>query len=269
MTVAAGTWGLMLLLGVVQGVAEFLPISSSGHLALIQNFASLGETSLVEDVVLHTATLLAVVVFYRDSLLGLLLGILRDLPGARRYGLLLVAGNVPAAVVGLGFKSQIEQLFAQPLVVYGAFLVTGWILFRCRAARSGVGHELEFSAVSTKAALVIGCAQAIAIVPGASRSGWTIATGLRFGLAPAEAARFSFLLALPAIGGATLLSLRDLDQVESGLGPLALGFVASALVGYLCLGWLVRLTRQMSLHRFSWYLWAAGLTGGLWHFFGS
>jgi undecaprenyl-diphosphatase len=256
----------MLLLGIVQGIAEFLPISSSGHLALIQNFAELGEASLVEDIVLHGATLLAVVLYYRNSLAELLVGILRDHPGARRYALLIVLANIPAAIVGLTLKDQIEGLFGQPLVVYSAFLVTGWVLFRNRAAVAQQGSTLDFARVDWKSAILVGCAQAVAILPGASRSGWTISVALRCGLPPAEAARFSFLLSLPAIAGAMLLSVGDLESVEAGMGPLALGFVASAVVGYFCLGWLVRLTRQMSLHRFSWYLWAAGISGFVIHF---
>lgn len=266
MSAIAATWGLMLLLGTVQGITEFLPISSSGHLALIQHFAALGEASLVEDIVLHAATLLAVVLYYRNSLLALVTGILRGDAGARRYALLIVLANLPAAAVGLGFRHQIEGLFAQPLAIYTAFLVTGWVLFTSRATLAQATSPLEFSRVSWRSAMFIGCAQAVAILPGVSRSGWTIAAGLRSGLPPAEAARFSFLLSLPAIGGAMLLSLRDLGSVEAGMGPLALGFVASAAVGYFCLGWLVRLTRQMSLHRFSWYLWSAGCAGLLFHF---
>lgn len=255
-------WLFMSLLAVVQGLAEFLPISSSGHLALIQWFAHVGDASITEDVVLHAGTLVAVAFYYRSSLAALLSGMFGDVEGARRYALCLIVGNIPAGIVGIGLKDQIESLFAEPIAIIAALAVTGAMLWRSRGVRGGVEQLEGFEPIPLGHALLIGLAQAFAILPGASRSGWTLVTGLRLGLAPAAAARFSFLLSMPAIAGATLLSLGDMGESEVGGGALLWGFVLSAAVGYWSLRWLVRLARGGSLHRFAPYLWALCLVAG-------
>jgi len=242
----------MLLLAIVQGVTEFLPVSSSGHLALGQMILHVGEGSLVEDVVLHAGTLVAVLVFYRKDLLdlarGLFDGTVVDGLSARRYVGLLVLGNVPAGIIGIGFKDQIEALFDSPVAVFCAMAATAGILLLTRRFTPGEQK------LTVGRALAIGCAQSVAILPGASRSGWTIAVALGLGLSPSSAARFSFLLSIPAIAGATLLQLSDLEGVTASLSSLALGFVAAAVTGIFCLRWLVALVRKMALHRFAWYL---------------
>lgn len=251
----------LLVLAVVQGVTEFLPISSSGHLALGQLVLGVGEGSLVEDVVLHAGTLVAVVVFYRKDLVSLARGLFDrsvvDGLDARKYVALVVLGNVPAGVVGIGFEDSIERLFDSPWAVLGAMAVTGVMLAFTRLIRP---RDARLTVIG---ALVIGCAQALAIFPGASRSGWTIATALALGLSPAAAARFSFLLSIPAIGGATVLQLSDVGDVQSPVSALAIGFVVAALIGLLCLRWLVALVRRMELYRFSVYLAAVVLIGAV------
>lgn len=249
----------LLALAVLQGVTEFLPVSSSGHLALGQLVLGVGEGSLVEDVVLHAGTLVAVVVFYRQDLLALVRGLFDrsvvDGLDARRYVALVVLGNVPAAIVGIGFRDTIEGLFDSPWAVLGAMAVTGVMLALTRRLRPGVAR------LTALGALAIGCAQALAILPGASRSGWTIATALALGLSPSSAARFSFLLSIPAIGGATVLQLSDVGDVQSPVSALVSGFVVAALVGMLCLRWLVALVRRMELYRFAVYLAAVVVVG--------
>lgn len=258
MLAALGEWPVhlsMSLLAVVQGVTEFLPVSSSGHLALGEMWLGIGEGSLVEEVALHVGTLVAVIFHYRNDLLELMRGALRGVGDARRYVALLVVGNVPAAIVGLGFKDTIEGLFGSVPAVLLAMAATAVLLASTRAARRGEG------AIVWKIAILVGIAQAVAILPGASRSGWTIAVALWFGVRPVEAARFSFLLSIPAIAGATVLQATELGGNTIPWSALALGTVISAFTGMLCLRWLVALVRNMEIHKFAYYLGAVVVVG--------
>lgn len=254
----------LLILAVVQGLSEFLPVSSSGHLALGQMILGVGEGSLIEDVVLHAGTLVAVIVFYRAALLDLVRGFFGggaepvDGISARTYVGLLVLGNVPAIVVGFTLKDRIEGLFSSPWAVFAAMAATAVVLWSTRRVSAGQSVPVA------KTAFLIGCAQAIAILPGASRSGWTIAVALWLGLKPEAAARFSFLLSIPAILGALVLQLADGGTMETPLGALALGFVAAALVGLFALRWLVALVRRMELFRFAIYLCILVIFGAAW-----
>ena len=243
----------ILLLAVVQGVTEFLPVSSSGHLAIGQMILQVGEGSLVEDVVLHAGTLVAVLVFYRRDLLALVRGTLRggamvDGLRARHYVALLVLGNVPAGVIGLTLKDPIEGLFDRPEAVLTAMAATALLLATTRR------FQPQDVRLDAKRAILIGLAQSVAILPGVSRSGWTIAVALGLGMSPVAAARFSFLLSIPAIAGATVLQLSDVESNTTPVTALALGFVAAAVTGMFCLRWLVALVRRMALYRFAWYL---------------
>jgi undecaprenyl-diphosphatase len=254
----------LLLLAIVQGLSEFLPVSSSGHLALGQMILGVGEGSLIEDIVLHAGTLVAVLVFYRKALLDLARGFfggeaeLVDGLSPRFYVGLLVLGNVPAILVGFTLKDRIEATFTSPWVVFGAMAATAVVLWSTRRVTAGQGVP------AGRTALLIGCAQAIAILPGASRSGWTIAIALWLGLKPEAAARFSFLLSIPAILGALVLQLADGGEMETPAGALAVGFVAAALVGLFALRWLVVLVRRMELFRFAIYLCILVTVGVAW-----
>ena len=252
------------LLAIVQGLTEFLPISSSGHLALAEMILGVGEASLSEDIVLHLGTLVAVVVFYRRELGLLLRGFFA--PGARgdaarRYVGLLVLATLPAAVIGLLFKDRIEAAFARPSLVLVAFVATGILLWRTRGRTVAREADDLLERPSLRVAMLMGCAQALAILPGLSRSGWTVATGLYCGLPAVVAARFSFLLSIPAILGAAVLTLPEAKGGDVSLPALLLGFVIAALVGLLCLSWLLRLLRGMALHRFAPYLWSVAALG--------
>jgi undecaprenyl-diphosphatase len=169
---------------------------------------------------------------------------------------MLAVGTVPAVVVGLTFKDAIEQAFDHVAVVLVCMAATGVWLWRTR------GVMPQARGIGVRVALLVGCAQAVAILPGCSRSGWTIATALMLGVAPAESARFSFLLSIPAILGATVLELSELSEPVQW-GPLLAAVVLAGVVGFLCLGWLVRLVRGMQLHRFAYYLWSVAVVGGL------
>ena len=203
------------VLAVLQGLTEFLPVSSSGHLVLAQAAMGIDDPAIVVDVALHVGTLFAVLVVYRRDLASLARGLF---DGRWREPLLLVLGTLPAVVVGLGFRDQVEVAFESPrTAAYGLF-ATAAMLFAGEAfRRRRLG--MEPGPLSWRIALGVGIAQALAICPGISRSGSTIACGLALGLAPAAAARFSFLLAIPAIGGAALLQLPavlDAGRIDHG-----------------------------------------------------
>ncbi len=255
-------------LGAVQGLTEFLPVSSSGHLVIMQHLFGLKEPMLLFDVTLHVGTLSAVFILLRREILAMLKELIRlpDLfqsaarnqalgrPGFRMM-LLIVAGSAPTGLIGLLFKDFFESLFASTLAVGFALLGTGTILFAAGRARPE-GRTLDRFRFTD--ALVIGFTQGLAIIPGLSRSGTTIGTGLLLGIERDLAARFSFLLSIPAILGALFLELRHAPF--EGLDPLpfAAGFLASLIVGLLALAWLLRLVKQGRLTWFSYYCWTLG-----------
>ncbi len=245
-----------LILGVLQGATEFLPVSSSGHLVMGQELLGLSVPGIAFEVVLHVATLLSVFVVYRGRILELGTGALvKNDRGAWRYLGLLALATLPAAIVGLGFRDRVEALFEEPAAVGVALLVTGALLFSTRwALRRPAAAD-----VGVGAALLIGIAQSVALAPGISRSGSTVAMALWLGVRPVEAAAFSFLLSIPAIGGAALLQAPDLAASATGTAPLAIGFAFAALTGVLAIRLFVRMLENRSFPAFSWYCWGAGI----------
>ena len=248
------------LLGVVQGLTEFLPVSSSGHLALVQHFLTpmpAGEKVAV-DVALHIGTLAAVLFYFRRELLdmaGALIGREAE-PYARSWVWLLALATLPAALVGLPLKDRIEAAFDSLPLMGGCFLVTGVLLFLASAVRGAYGTEEE---LRPRDALVVGCFQAVALLPGVSRSGSTISAGL-FRRARADvAAKFSFLLGIPAVAGAVASEARALSQLAPGTwGPLAIGVLVSAATGLAAIAVLLRLVRGGKLRYFAYYCWLLG-----------
>jgi len=252
----------ILILAVIQGLTEFLPVSSSGHLVLGREALGLHSISgALVTIALHVGTLLAVLVVYGRDLLGVLR---RALTGRPRDLLMIALGSVPAAAVGLGLGDRLDVLFESPQVAAWGLLATALILvagdlFRRRRELAGAvegdsGLPPGSLNVSPGQALLIGVAQAFAIVPGVSRSGSTICAGLVLGHSATDAARFSFLLSLPVIGGAALLELKGLGQVDSGtVGDLLLGLVVSGLVGLAALRLLLVALRRGSLPWFAAY----------------
>lgn len=257
------------ILAVFQGVAEFLPISSSGHLQVLQFLLGFDpESNIFLSVVLHAGTLLAIIVFYFLTLWEILV--------KRQFKLILaiIIGTIPAGLAGVGIKlSGLDDIiFTSLLVPAIGFLFTAFLLLYALKGRTEEEENsaLPLAEIPLTKALLIGIAQAVAITPGISRSGSTIAAGLKVNLKKADCARFSFLLAIPAIGGAMVLELKDLfsapDAITSGdIMVWIFGFIIAAVVGYFSLKLLLGMLQKGKLQYFAWYLLGASIfTFGLW-----
>jgi len=248
-------WLESIVLGIVQGLTEFLPVSSSGHLVVVPAVLGWDQPSLTFDLVLHLGTLIAVVVAFRTDLWILLLGVFGrgdDPATARRLVWLLFLASIPAAIAGIALGDFFEERFDDPLTTCFELIATALILLGAEwVIRRGEGHE----PIEEKRAGIIGVAQALAILPGISRSGSTIAAGLVTRVSREEAARFSFLLAIPAIGGAVATKVPDVvDGKFQITGPVIAGFVAATIVGWLSIEWLLRYVRTHSFVPFAVYL---------------
>lgn len=261
-----------IFLGLVQGIAEFLPISSSGHLSIFQHFLGLNnpeENNLLFDVLLHLGTLIAVFVAYWREIMDLLLELIAMLKrekspmgraagiSNRRMILLVILGTLPLFAI-LPIKDKVEGLYDNTLFIGCALLVTGLILYF--SDRMGRGHKTERNA-TVGDALLVGLSQAVATVPGLSRSGTTISCGLCCGFERSFAVKFSFFLSIPAVLGANLLSLIDAFSagVDWTLFPKYMAGVAAAMVsGYLSIRFLKWLAERGGFGGFAYYCWGAG-----------
>ena len=253
-----------IILGIVQGITEFLPVSSSGHLVLTPHFLGWNipeEQVFVFDVIVQLGTLVAVVVYFWDDLWGILTGFIAaltkktgtDTPEVK-LGINIIIGTIPAVVIGLLFKDQIEAFFSDPNATAYFLLVTAALL----AAAEVFGKRIrQMDEIRWPKALFIGVFQALALLPGVSRSGSTITGGMFGNLKRADAARFSFLLFVPAMAGAGMLAVFDLLEVPNlgeFIAPLLIGFVVSGVVGYFAIRWLLNFLSKNPLYYFSIYL---------------
>ncbi len=256
------TFNDSLLLGVLQGFTEFLPISSSGHLVVAQALLGIKKSGISFEIFVHFGTLMSIFVMFRHDISAMAAAFIKMLRNPKnvtaiyhsdeqfRLFVVILIATLPAGVIGILFKDSFEMLFSAPKYVGYAFIFTGIILFSTkfalnRSAKIGIGS-----------ALTIGFAQAFAIIPGISRAGSTIGAGMLRGISGEEAARFSFLLAIPAIAGATLLQI--IDIMENGLQELSLsvtgvGIVASFLTGIVAIRLLMGIMKRGKLHYFSLY----------------
>jgi len=238
----AALWGL------IQGLTEFLPVSSSGHLVLVPAIFGFDEPSLAASVMLHLGTLLAVVAYYRRDLLRLVH--LRTDPEARRILMLLAVGTIPAALVGLTLEGPIETVLSEPWMVAVQLMVSGAILVFALLVARGVRRLAEGRWPD---GVVVGLAQAFALIPGISRSGMTITAGMAQGFQRSEAARYAFLLSIPAIAGAGLLEGLDLLKYGGFTWGLLVGMGVAALTGYLAIALLLRALARVGLIPFAAY----------------
>lgn len=263
-----------IVLGIIQGLTEFLPVSSSGHLVLFQQLFGLKEAELFFDVCVHLGTLAAVIVVFHWEIKNIIMALLRLVSSASRketvlqqvgsdpglkMALLIVIGSIPTAVLGLMFHGIADQLFSSSLFTGLMLMVTGLLLWLTRRAKAG-NQGVHIAGFSKTKAFIIGIVQGLAIIPGISRSGSTISIGLLLGIDRETAARYSFLLSIPAIVGAGALSLKDgLSQADPAIRFSLMGAAAAALVGYAALKVLLRMVRKGRLYVFAPYCWLAGI----------
>jgi len=260
-----------IILGIIQGLTEFLPISSSGHLVLTQHLFGMKEPEVFFDVVLHLGTLAAICLVLWREIWSLAIEIIRLPLALKERGalatawrerphfrllILIAAGSIPTGLIGYIFQDFLESLFASTLTVGMALLVTGLVLFLTRSIKTGSRKVTGFRLVD---ALLIGLAQGLAITPGISRSGFTISAGLFLGLDRELSARYSFLLAIPAILGALVFQIDGIAASSFGLSGLILGFVAATISGWLAIVVLLKIVRGGNLFYFAYYCWLIGL----------
>ncbi len=245
------------ILGIIQGLTEYLPVSSSGHLVLAQEIMGVNPEGITLEIVVHVGSLLAVIIYYRRRLLELLKSFfIKENSSARKYDGHLIIGTVPAAVVGLSLEDFFDSMFSSPLFTSIFLFGTGLILLSTRFANRGANE------ISLKTALIIGFAQACAILPGISRSGSTISAGLWSKVDPAKAAEFSFLLSIPAIAGATVLKFNDVLMESSALaGPYLLAGILSLVFSIAAIHWMLAIVKKGRFEFFAYYCFAAGALG--------
>ena len=246
-----------IILGIIQGIAEWLPISSTGHLRLAEHFLGL-TLPILFDVTLHIGTLVVIFVFFREDIKNILVA-LAHLDFKTDYGRmipLIIVGSVPTALIGLTFSTQIEATFTTVLPIAATLIISGILLYMLKLAREKTDR------VTYTHALVFGIAQGIAIIPGISRSGTTIAVALLLGLSRTKAFRFSFLLSIPAVAGALGLTLyrEHAALTESGFGlpQIMVGAVIAMVMGYFALSLLKRIIENRKFHLFAYYCWTIG-----------
>lgn len=243
-----------ILWGLVQGLTEFLPVSSSGHLRLIPEFIGVEPPDLATSAVLHLGTLGAVLAYYRKDIVWIITGLRSD-PQARQVATMIVVASIPAVIVGLAFKDQLESIQQSADAVGLALIVTGLVLLvsgkvprRERAAEDLISRD----------AITIGIAQALALLPGISRSGMAITTGINRGLSDIEAARFAFLMAVPVIAGGGVLQAADLAGASGLDTGVVVATVVAGISGYWAISFLVKGLARWGLTPFAFYCLAIG-----------
>ncbi|KNF08877.1 undecaprenyl-diphosphatase [Gottschalkia purinilytica] len=260
-----------IILGIFQGIAEFLPISSSGHLVLLQNFFDIKEGNLFFTEMLHVGTLISIFVVYFKDITKLVVeffAMIAELFRTRKLnfnnehrilGLMIIIGSIPTGLIGILLKDTFEGFYSSMMVIGVSFLITGLLLWISEKTSSG---RKDISSMRTVDAVTIGIFQGLAITPGISRSGSTIVGALFRGLNKESATKYSFLLSVPAVLGAGLLELKDIFISSSSnvafTGPILLGMALSAVTGIIAIKFLVKLLQKGKLHYFSYYVWILG-----------
>ncbi len=259
-----------IVLGLIQGLTEFLPVSSSGHLTIAKELFGIDSDNLSFEVAVHTATVLSTIVAFRKQIWDLLKGLFKFQYNAQtQYILKIGVSMIPVFIIGIFFKDYVEHLFTTGLILVGSMLLlTSVLLFlgewlsNRQAKLSGEGAEAG-KEVGYKEAFIIGLAQAVAVLPGLSRSGSTIATGLMCGVKKSAVAQFSFLMVLIPILGEAFLQLvgGDFSAVESGVSTLSLllGFLAAFISGFIACTWMINLVKRAKLIYFSIYCAVVGI----------
>ena len=254
-------WIEALILGIIQGLTEFLPVSSSGHLELAKELfgnSTVPEESMLMTVVLHAATALSTIVVFRKDIVELVQGIIKwQWNEEMKFAAKIAISMIPAGIIGFALETQIESLFGGQIMLVGIMLLlTAGLLFiadKAKTTEKGVGFKNSF---------IIGIAQAVAILPGISRSGATISASVILGIDRTKSARFSFLMVVPIILGKMILDIFSGDIAQSGIGslPLIIGFLAAFIAGAAACTWMISLVRKAKLKYFAFYCMIVGLT---------
>ena len=259
-------------LGIIQGLTEFLPISSSGHLVIGSELLQFHDPGITFEIFLHVGTLIAVIIAFRKDLMVMIKALFSSKESRRKdtelqryymWNFYVIVATVPAVVVGLFLKDSIEQIFDNIVVTFCMLAVTGCLMLATGRLKKYDGG------ITTKRALVIGMAQAMAILPGLSRSGSTIFAGMTLGVQRETAARFSFIMSIPAILGAAVLKLGDMLTTPPSTGELLyllVGTLASIVSGYFAIIILMKFVRQGRLHWFGYYCLIVSAIGITWSF---
>lgn len=264
-----------IVLGVLQGITEFLPVSSSGHLVLMQHFLGIKESQVFFDVMLHFGTLGAVIIVYYQLIKSLVRTgfstlfqadfyrhprlTISNTPDLRLIWFLLL-GSIPTGLIALFFKDSLEAIFGKPVVVAGMLIVTGLILQLSRLGQRRRQTDTPLQAWHTP---LVGIVQGLAIIPGISRSGSTISISLLLGLSPQVAAQYSFLLSIPAILGAVVLKLKDVGEITIAPTIIVAGALTSFVVGYIALRLLLTMLNRGKFSIFSYYCFVLGIVAAV------
>jgi undecaprenyl-diphosphatase len=260
------TFLTIILLGIVEGVTEFLPVSSTGHLILAGALLGYDENHWrVFNIVIQLGAILAIVVLYWRTFLAVIMGLVRGEPDSWRFVRNVVVAFLPAAVLGFLIHKQVEAMLGSPMIVAIALIVGGFAIFGIERI-APPGHERGVAQISLGKAVAIGCFQCLAMIPGVSRSGATILGALALGVERRTAAEFSFFLAIPTMLGATSFELfknrHDLGAV--GAGGIALGFLVAFLVALVVVRWFVGIVSRRGFGPFAWYRIVAGGAALVW-----
>ncbi len=261
-----------LILGIVQGLTEFLPISSSGHLVFMHELTGI-TPDLAFDTLLHVGSLLAVILYFRNDIVHMIKSFfssLRDIPkGKFKEGLkedqfkkmawFILIGTIPAALAGILLEDFFESLFSNLTAVSFFLIITGFLLWGSEMVSRKTPEKTSLKEMTVKNSIVMGIAQACAIAPGISRSGATISSGLFLGMQRELTARFSFLLSIPAILGAAIVQINDIGSgFDTNTGFYIVGFVAAAISGYIAIKLMLKLIKERNLLIFAYYCWIVG-----------
>ena len=245
------------ILGLLQGLTEFLPVSSSGHLVIVSALLGVHEPGISFEVILHLGSLLAVFIFFRKKLFLLIQSLFNpQMKTERKIILYIIIGTIPAVIAVLFFKDFFENAFASPLLASSMLFVTGFILLSTRIKHDGTKD------LTLKSSILIGLSQAFAIIPGISRSGSTISTGMLLGLKPSETAEYSFLLAIPAILGAVVFKIDELMSLDTSmLTHYAFGLIVTFISSLFAVYAVLELIKKGKFEYFAYYCFAAGALG--------
>ncbi|MEL7570059.1 MAG: undecaprenyl-diphosphate phosphatase [Eubacteriaceae bacterium] len=257
------------ILGLVQGLTEFLPVSSSGHLAILQSFMNLKEGALEFTVLLHLGTLIAVFLVYRKAVIGVIKAffcMIADLftekslmikkDKYRAYVILLIIGSIPAGIAGVLFNDKLTEAFTSIILIAFMLIITGALLII--GEKIGRKNTLKIEQIKGKNAFLIGLFQMAALMPGLSRSGTAMVGGLVNGLKKEDAVEFSFLLSMPAVLGACILEAKDifsLSSMNTSASAMLIGFLTAVIVGYLSIKLLILVVKKERLRYFAYYCW--------------